>query len=423
MKKTITVLAVSLATTTVFAQPKAVFSTDKFDNFTLHTYASFDSMADVSFIVESANGLVVIEPQAFKGKVEEFTAYSNKLKKPIKKVLVSFHAAGLKVYADEHKVITKPMAEFMKSDAAKGMLEFFDKAFKGAMDTEIVEFDEYLDATSVFEVDGVSYSLEPTSVPGMPGANIAIGSKVYYQHFAPTKGHHASKNQINSRAAIDGALIDALKAKAAGYTLLLGSHGTGRANVEDLDFQIKYLETMRKIAATAMTAKEFTAQMNQAYPDCIGAEDLAGIAAKLYPASTQAGSADRSETNKQAALDFFQLILGDRDYEAARKYAGAYIQHDPRIGDGYDALVEALETNPIWKDRPKSKVEFKNVAADGDLVYFQSHREIKAKDDGSPARLLVTHLFRFDPQGRIAEHWTQSQSVKLSETINKHPLF
>ncbi len=132
---------------------------------------------------------------------------------------------------------------------------------------------------------------------------------------------------------------------------------------------------------------------------------------------------DRSEANKKAALEFFQLILGDRDYEAARKFAGDYVQHDPRIGDGFDALVEALETNPIWKDRPKSRVDFKNVAADGNLVYFQTHRSIKAKDDGSPARLLVTHLFRFDEHGKIAEHWTQTQSVKLSESASKHPLF
>jgi predicted SnoaL-like aldol condensation-catalyzing enzyme len=419
MKIAIATIATALAAVSGFAQPKAMFSTDPFDNFTLHTYASFDAMADVSFIVETDNKLVVIEPQAFKGKVGEFTAYTEKLGKPIEKVLVSFHAAGLKAYPDEHKVITKPMAAFMKSDKAKGMLGFFDQAFGGAMDTEIVEFDEQIDANTSFIVDGVEYTLEPTSVPGMPGVNISIDSQVYYQHFAPAKNRHASKNQINSKAAIDGALIDALKAKATGYTLLLGAHGTGKAGAEDLDFQIQYLETLRQVAAQAQTADDFMAAVNKAYPDCAGEEDLNGIAAKLYPAV----SPDRSEANKAAALDFFQLILGDRDYEAARKYAGEYIQHDPRIGDGYDALVEALETNPIWKNRPKSTVDFKNVAADGDLVYLQTHKEIKAHDDGSPARLVVTHLFRFNDAGKIDEHWTFVQSVKLKDSISKHPLF
>jgi predicted SnoaL-like aldol condensation-catalyzing enzyme len=115
--------------------------------------------------------------------------------------------------------------------------------------------------------------------------------------------------------------------------------------------------------------------------------------------------------------------MEERDYETARKYAGEYIQHDPRIGDGYDALVEALETNPLWKDRKKTKIEFKNVAADGDLVYLQTHKEIKAHDDGSPAHLVVTHLFRFNDAGKIDEHWTLSQTVKLNQSVNKHPLF
>lgn len=136
-----------------------------------------------------------------------------------------------------------------------------------------------------------------------------------------------------------------------------------------------------------------------------------------------AEASEKSEANKRAALDFFQLILGDRNYEAARKYAGEYIQHDPRVGDGYDALVEALETNPLWKNRPKSKVDFKNVVADGDLVYLQTHKEIKAHDDGSPARLVVIHVFRFDEDGKIAEHWTYSQMAKLSESVSEHPLF
>ncbi|WP_101260649.1 hypothetical protein [Labilibaculum filiforme] len=282
MKKLSVLLAAAMIAISAYAQPKANFSINKMENFTLHTYASFDAMADVSFIIEGENSLVILEPQAFKGKVEEFIAYTEKLGKPIERVLVSFHPAGLKVYREEHKVITKSMAEFLKSDAAKGMLGFFDKAFKGAMDTEIVAFDEQIDASTTFTVDGVKYTLEPTSVPGMPGVNIAIGENVYYQHFAPAKGFHASKNQIESKLAIDGALADATKAKKAGYTLLLGSHGFGKAGVDDLEFQIKYLKDMKKVAFKATSADEFIREMNLKYSDCKGEEDLKGIAEKLY---------------------------------------------------------------------------------------------------------------------------------------------
>lgn len=134
-------------------------------------------------------------------------------------------------------------------------------------------------------------------------------------------------------------------------------------------------------------------------------------------------ASEKSEANKAAAKDFIELIMIERDYQTARKYVGEYIQHDPRIGDGYDALVEALETNPLWKNRRNSTIDFKNVAADGDLVYLQTNKTIKAHDDGSPAHLVVTHLFRFNDAGKIDEHWTFSQIAKLNESVSKHPLF
>ena len=72
-----------------------------------------------------------------------------------------------------------------------------------------------------------------------------------------------------------------MKAKKGGYTLLLGSHGMGKAGTEDLKFQIEYLKTMKNIAEKAATADEFIAQMNAKYPNCRGEEDLKGIAENL----------------------------------------------------------------------------------------------------------------------------------------------
>ena len=146
---------------------------------------------------------------------------------------------------------------------------------------------------------------------------------------------------------------------------------------------------------------------------------IAVLFACLFTPIWSAVADEKSEANKKAAMEFFQLLVGDHNYEAARAYAGEYIQHDPKIGDGYDALVTALK----HRGAPKRKVEFKNVAADGDLVYLQTHKEMKAHDDGSPARLVVTHLFRFNDAGKIDEHWTYAQSVKLKDSVSKHPLF
>jgi hypothetical protein len=89
-------------------------------------------------------------------------------------------------------------------------------------------------------------------------------------------------NSYKRKAAIEGALADAMKAKKGKYSLLLASHGVGKAGPEDLKFQIDYLKTMKKIASKATTSKVFIEQMKTNYPDCKGEEDLKGIAGNLY---------------------------------------------------------------------------------------------------------------------------------------------
>lgn len=132
----------------------------------------------------------------------------------------------------------------------------------------------------------------------------------------------------------------------------------------------------------------------------------------------------RVEANKKAAMEFFQLLVGDRDYDTARTYAAEYIQHDPRVPeDGFDALVHYLETDPKFKNRHNTQVKFHNVMADGDLVYFQTRKEIKDKKDGSPVRILVQHSFRFNNDGKIAEHWSSATPVKVNSCKNKKPLW
>ncbi len=127
------------------------------------------------------------------------------------------------------------------------------------------------------------------------------------------------------------------------------------------------------------------------------------------------------ERNKKAALEYYQLLIGDIDYDAAEKYTAGYIQHDPMVdGDGFEPLKRFLTTHPWFKDRPKTKVECSNVMADGDLVYFQLHKEVPGGED---EKGLVQHLFRFNDEGKIAEHWTTVTKIKLSETKNPHPLW
>jgi hypothetical protein len=53
------------------------------------------------------------------------------------------------------------------------------------------------------------------------------------------------------------------------------------------------------------------------------------------PFSPAPVSRDIMERNKKAALEFYDLAINKKDYEAASKYIGSdYKQHNPLVGDG-----------------------------------------------------------------------------------------
>jgi predicted SnoaL-like aldol condensation-catalyzing enzyme len=129
----------------------------------------------------------------------------------------------------------------------------------------------------------------------------------------------------------------------------------------------------------------------------------------------------REGRNKIAALKYNQLLMGDRDYDAAEKYVGRYLQHDPMVdGDEFLPLKKMLTTHPWFKDRPEKEVEFHNVMADGNLVYFQLRNEIVERQD---EKTLVQHVFRFDESGLADEHWVTVTTVNVSESKNAQPLY
>lgn len=283
MKKLFLSVAILLAVVTPsFAEMQSSVTTDSFEHMTIHTYQSNDPMGDVSFVIESKKKLVILEPQAFAPNIDELLAYVKTLNKPVEKIFVAFHPAGLKSYPEGEKVITKPLETFIHSDAGKGMLTHFKEVFKGQMDVEVVPFDSIISQNNELEVDGITYTFYPTSLPGMPGVNIDINSKVLYQHFAPTAHSHPSPFHINSLQAIEGALSDAIKAQANGYPLFLGSHYPGKGKMVDLKFQITYLKKMKTIANESTGKSEFIEKMKSSYPELDGEKNIEEIAGNIF---------------------------------------------------------------------------------------------------------------------------------------------
>jgi predicted SnoaL-like aldol condensation-catalyzing enzyme len=124
----------------------------------------------------------------------------------------------------------------------------------------------------------------------------------------------------------------------------------------------------------------------------------------------------KEEANKKMVLDFYQQFFGDKDISAADKYLlPSYIQHNPLAATGREAVKRFFTpffANPAI---PKTKIDVKRVAADGDLVWLH----IRSKTTGSER--AVVDIFRIQ-NGKIAEHWDVIQAVP-SKSANSNTMF
>ena len=112
---------------------------------------------------------------------------------------------------------------------------------------------------------------------------------------------------------------------------------------------------------------------------------------------------DYREVNKKMVVEFYQQFFGDKDLTAADRYLGdTYIQHNPGAANGREALKDLI--GPLFKNAPKTKVDIRRVAADGDLVWLH----IKGNYGGK--EVAIVDIFRIE-NGKIVEHWDVIQQV------------
>lgn len=248
-----------------------------FGTFRLHVYNSNDVMADTSYIIEGKTDMVTMEEPLFKECVSEFGAYVKSLGKPVSEHIVDFHMGGT---GSEEVVQPEGMHKFMREGAYAAMMHGFQQAFGDKMvDLPTGGADEVaFGSTETYA--GVTFRFNRGPACDFPGANILIGGKVYYSHWAPFKAH-VSHLQISSRQAIDDYLKMLADAKATGAVLFIGGHG-GAWGADAVDFKISYLEKMKQLLAVNKNADAFVKAMKEAYPELPGADGLPELAKALY---------------------------------------------------------------------------------------------------------------------------------------------
>ncbi len=124
----------------------------------------------------------------------------------------------------------------------------------------------------------------------------------------------------------------------------------------------------------------------------------------------------QAEINKQNVIEFYNLALNQKDYQAAAKYLGPrYTQHNPGVADGpegFKAIIEYLRDH-----YPNSHSEIKRAFVDGDYVILHVHM---VRDPGTRGNAIFD-LFKLE-NGKIVEHWDTVQAIP-EKSANDNGMF
>ena len=131
---------------------------------------------------------------------------------------------------------------------------------------------------------------------------------------------------------------------------------------------------------------------------------LAAALVTFAPAAF-AADAQQMEANKKAVVEFYDLAINKKDFEAASKFLGPrYVQHNPRAADGPEGLKAFLAF--LREKFPDYHSEIKRVFAEGDYVILHVHA---VREPGTRGRAIVD-IFKLE-NGKVVEHWDVVQPI------------
>jgi predicted SnoaL-like aldol condensation-catalyzing enzyme len=135
----------------------------------------------------------------------------------------------------------------------------------------------------------------------------------------------------------------------------------------------------------------------------------------LAPAA-YAADAQQMEANKKAVVEFYDLAINKKDFEAASKFIGPrYVQHNPRAADGPEGLKAFLAF--LREKFPDYHSEVKRVFADGDYVIVHVHN---VPTPGSRGNAIID-IFKLE-NGKVVEHWDVRQEIP-EQSANSNTMF
>jgi predicted SnoaL-like aldol condensation-catalyzing enzyme len=128
--------------------------------------------------------------------------------------------------------------------------------------------------------------------------------------------------------------------------------------------------------------------------------------------------------NKQLVYDMYRAIVQGGHYEMAEKYfTKEYIQHNPNVASGRDALVAFIrQSRPQRPIPPTMTFPLISLIAEGDMVMVAT---VTWEDDPEKPgeKYATTHfdLYRLE-NGLIAEHWDHVPKSTRAKTFDPNTI-
>ena len=119
----------------------------------------------------------------------------------------------------------------------------------------------------------------------------------------------------------------------------------------------------------------------------------------------------RAVRNKENILSFYDLVINKKKAEeSVGRYIGpGYIQHNPLIADGPEALGKFF--GQITRDRALARVVVHKIMAMGDYVFAHVNFLNLFDDDPKDSGIAGVDIYKMDADGKAIEHWDTLQPV------------
>lgn len=128
----------------------------------------------------------------------------------------------------------------------------------------------------------------------------------------------------------------------------------------------------------------------------------------------------RAIRNKNNVLSFYDLVINQKKSEefVGKFISPAYIQHNPIIADGADALGKFF--GKVTREHARARVVVHRIIAVGDYVWAHVNFLNLFNDDPNDTGIAGVDIYKMDADGRAIEHWDTLQLV--GDPKNSAPL-